>query len=106
MTGAKGIVRRGRQTNRTTHFSDFAYYGYVFEIAQARTAVLCRNQHAHKAQFAHLVEKLYREGLAFIPLHQVGAYVFIGKVTDHFRDLNLRFGLIKIHSISFSKKSA
>src|SRR5205814_1384626 len=83
-----------------TRFAGARYYNsYIFEIAKARAAILCRYEYAHEAELAHFMKQIDRELLTLIPLHHIRADVLVSKVAYHLRNRYLCTGITKLHII-------
>ena len=70
----------------------------VLDVTQARAAVLFREDGAHVAKLPELLDDFEREGLSFIPLHDVRRDLGGGEFPHFASQLNLLRRVIEIHN--------
>src|SRR4029077_15390526 len=106
VTRQKNVVRAQRRVggdndaDRPVDAREFFDRGDVLDIAHAGAAVLGGENHSEEPELAQFLDSGEGELAGFVPLHDVGADLALGKLADAFLQVQLLFVQLEIQESS------
>src|SRR3984885_1579444 len=97
MVGTQRRVGGDDDAYGTIHAREFFDDDGIFDVSQACAAILLREDGAHVAELPEFLDDFEREGLVFVPLHDMRRDLGGGEFAHFPAQLNLLRRVIEIH---------